>query len=186
MSAPRILLLGAGGFAGRPLAAALAAEHGGDRVIATTRADLDVTDRAAISAVLADHRPTHVVNLAGLAAPAAAERAEALVAKAKELEGLAKSPVREKVQEAQAKLTAEGNAIAEQFESVVMQVGHLEGLQKAQQERQAELEGEKERLRAIEAAATAPVHARVSVEQEAGQPEATRDHSRGQDCGPGM
>ena len=118
--------------------------------------------------------------------PAAAERAEALVAKAKELEGLAKSPVREKVQEAQAKLTAEGNAIAEQFESVVMQVGHLEGLQKAQQERQAELEGEKERLRAIEAAATAPVHARVSVEQEAGQPEATRDHSRGQDCGPGM
>lgn len=118
--------------------------------------------------------------------PAAAEHAEALVAKAKELEGLANSPVREKVQEAQAKLTAEGNALAEQLESVVMQVGHLEGLQKAQQERQAELEGEKERLRAIEAAATAAVHARVSVEQEAGQPEAMRDHSRDQDFGPSM
>lgn len=75
MSAPRILLLGAGGFAGRHLAAALAAEHGRDRVIATTRAELDLTDRAAMSAALAGHRPTHVVNLAGLAAPAAAARA---------------------------------------------------------------------------------------------------------------
>lgn len=75
MSAPRILLLGAGGFAGHHLATALAAEYGRDRVVATTRAELDITDQGAISAALLEHRPTHVVNLAGLAAPAAAARA---------------------------------------------------------------------------------------------------------------
>ena len=75
MSGPRILLLGANGFAGRHLASSLTAEHGPERVIVTSRAELDVTDRAAISAALARLCPTHVVNLAGIAAPAAAARA---------------------------------------------------------------------------------------------------------------
>ena len=75
MSGPRILLLGARGFVGGHLASSLTAEHGPERVIVTSREELDITDRAAVSAALARLRPTHVVNLAGIAAPAAAARA---------------------------------------------------------------------------------------------------------------
>ena len=76
----RVLVTGAGGFVGPYVASALADLGDAVEVIATARgADqklgvevLDVTDGAAVSACLVRHRPTHVVNLAGIAAPALA------------------------------------------------------------------------------------------------------------------
>jgi GDP-4-dehydro-6-deoxy-D-mannose reductase len=79
---PRILVIGAGGFVGRHLIAALEREHGADAILATGLkggdgiTPLDVTDKAAVEAALTGFRPTHVVNLAGLAAPADAMRLE--------------------------------------------------------------------------------------------------------------
>lgn len=77
----QILLIGASGFMGGHLLTALRAAFGGSAAIhATARiampgagiAALDVADEAAVRDLLADLRPTHVVNLAGIAAPAAA------------------------------------------------------------------------------------------------------------------
>lgn len=69
----RILVVGAGGFVGRHLVAALAAEHGADAVVSAGRdgapVPLDLTDDAQVRSVLDAVRPSHVVNLAGLAAP---------------------------------------------------------------------------------------------------------------------
>lgn len=76
----RVLLLGAGGFVGGYLRAALEERFGHRaRLLSTSlRGDghnwvsLDVTDIGGVSAVLEEFRPTHIVNLAGLAAPARA------------------------------------------------------------------------------------------------------------------
>ncbi|SPJ25499.1 NAD-dependent epimerase/dehydratase family protein [Palleronia abyssalis] len=79
---PRILVIGARGFVGRHLVALLEKEHGPDAVIATGRdgeADqrrLDIRDTDMTRVALEEIRPTHVVNLAGLAAPAEARRLE--------------------------------------------------------------------------------------------------------------
>ena len=83
MSAPtRILVIGASGFVGRHLVAALAAEHGPKAVIGTSHTGtngariLDIRDVDALQAMLDAARPSHVVNLSGLAAPADARRRE--------------------------------------------------------------------------------------------------------------
>ena len=78
----RVLILGAGGFVGTHLRAALAARFGGDaQIIATTLGPqdagliaLDMRDADALRAAIRQHRPTHVVNLVGLAAPVMAAR----------------------------------------------------------------------------------------------------------------
>ncbi|WP_165354837.1 NAD-dependent epimerase/dehydratase family protein [Tropicimonas sp. IMCC6043] len=85
MSVPyRILILGAGGFVGGYLRHALEARFAGDaEVVATSHAgnaaggtrSLDLTDEAALDAALADIRPTHVINLAGIASPVSASKA---------------------------------------------------------------------------------------------------------------
>lgn len=78
----RILVIGAGGFVGRHLVAALADEHGADAVVGCGRdgaaMPLDLTDGASVRAVLDAVRPSHVVNLAGLAAPEDARAREAV------------------------------------------------------------------------------------------------------------
>lgn len=83
----RILILGAGGFVGSHLRKDLAARFGATAdVIATARsADvergltaLDLCDAAAIEAALERLRPTHVVNLVGIAAPVEARRNPAM------------------------------------------------------------------------------------------------------------
>ena len=83
----RVLVTGAGGFVGPHLLDALRRIGGGDvELIATAKdgalhrklgrlAALDVCDAAAVGAAIARWRPTHVVNLAGFAAPAAAAAA---------------------------------------------------------------------------------------------------------------
>ncbi|MBB1093119.1 NAD-dependent epimerase/dehydratase family protein [Rhodopseudomonas pseudopalustris] len=90
-SAPlRILITGATGFVGPHLAAAIrqrfgdraeltatALDAGDDAVLGAIKA-LDVTDRAAVEATIGDLQPTHLVNLAALAAPAAANADPAL------------------------------------------------------------------------------------------------------------
>jgi GDP-4-dehydro-6-deoxy-D-mannose reductase len=79
----RILITGVQGFVGPYLAQALRRACGDVAIIATGKSAgehpllgsvsaLDVTDLGAIKAAIDHHRPTHVVNLAGLAAPAAA------------------------------------------------------------------------------------------------------------------
>jgi len=79
----RILVIGAGGFMGGHLVPALRAGLGsGTAILPTSKAPvadpgvtpLDIADAAAVRAVLRDFAPTHVVNLAGIAAPAAAAR----------------------------------------------------------------------------------------------------------------
>jgi GDP-4-dehydro-6-deoxy-D-mannose reductase len=77
----RILVLGAGGFVGRYLVRHLAERFLSTANIVATSLhgspgskvrQLDVLDDAAVAALLEQFLPTHVVNLAGLAAPAAA------------------------------------------------------------------------------------------------------------------
>jgi len=80
----RVLVTGAGGFVGPHLVEALRRIGGGDvELIATSKraethrrlgplAALDVCDAAAVGEAVARWRPTHIVNLAGLAAPAVA------------------------------------------------------------------------------------------------------------------
>ncbi len=78
----RVLLIGASGFMGGHLQAAIRRAFGDAEVLPTGRlatagpgmADLDIGDAAAVRRILGDFRPTHVVNLAGIAAPAAAGR----------------------------------------------------------------------------------------------------------------
>jgi GDP-4-dehydro-6-deoxy-D-mannose reductase len=79
---PRIMIIGAGGFVGRHLTAALEREYGSGAILATSLkggeavTQLDVKDTAAVAAALDEFRATHVVNLAGLAAPSNARRHE--------------------------------------------------------------------------------------------------------------
>ena len=77
----RILLLGAGGFVGRHLLVELREHFGSSAKVRPTGLTarpgirpLDLTDAAALRAAIGDFRPTHVFNLAGIAAPAAARR----------------------------------------------------------------------------------------------------------------
>ncbi len=78
----RVLVTGAGGFVGGYLLRALESRLGENAVILgtcrTAETDrgfsaLDVTDPSAVDAAIESMRPTHVVNLAGVAAPRAAE-----------------------------------------------------------------------------------------------------------------
>lgn len=83
MAADRhILVLGGGGFVGGYLHAALLAQFGdAARVINTTKSPqnattlaLDIKDTAAVGAVVRRERPTHIINLVGIAAPVEAHR----------------------------------------------------------------------------------------------------------------
>lgn len=76
-----ILLIGASGFVGRHLLASLKRHFGAhSRIIATARTPrhgefrLDLTDARMVKELLKQERPTHVVNLAGIAAPAEVEK----------------------------------------------------------------------------------------------------------------
>ncbi|BCM18218.1 NAD-dependent epimerase/dehydratase family protein [Mesorhizobium sp. J8] len=81
----RILLTGANGFVGPYVAAALRRICGDDVAVVATSKDggphpafgqveeLDVTDAAAVQGAVAHHRPTHVIHLAAVAAPDAAQ-----------------------------------------------------------------------------------------------------------------
>ncbi len=80
MTPRRILVTGADGFVGHHLRPALqqafpAAEIVGTGLGLATPLTLDVTDKAAVSAVFADVEPDTCVHLAGVAAPAAAAAA---------------------------------------------------------------------------------------------------------------
>jgi GDP-4-dehydro-6-deoxy-D-mannose reductase len=79
----RVLITGAQGFVGPYLAQALRRVCGDATIIATGKTSgehpllgsvsaLDITDPSAVKAAIGRYQPTHVVNLAGLAAPAAA------------------------------------------------------------------------------------------------------------------
>jgi GDP-4-dehydro-6-deoxy-D-mannose reductase len=80
----RVLVTGAQGFVGPHVAAALRRVCGVEIAILGTAKEagehaefgvieaLDVTDAAAVSAAIASHEPTHVIHLAGIAAPVAA------------------------------------------------------------------------------------------------------------------
>lgn len=70
----RWLITGAGGMLGRDLADLLTAE--GEQVTGLTRADLDVTDAAAVDGAVARHRPDVVVNCAAWTAVDDAETHE--------------------------------------------------------------------------------------------------------------
>lgn len=83
----RVLITGATGFVGPHVVEAIHAVCGADMtVIATSRTTashptlggveaLDVTDPQAVEAAIARHRPSHVIHLAGIAAPAEAAQA---------------------------------------------------------------------------------------------------------------
>lgn len=80
-AARRILLLGAGGFVGGHLAGALEDRFGAGAAVTRTGLrggaglrPLDLRDAPALRDALRDLRPTHVVNLVGIAAPAEARR----------------------------------------------------------------------------------------------------------------
>ncbi|MDO5758253.1 MAG: GDP-mannose 4,6-dehydratase [Rhodobacterales bacterium] len=83
---PCILVLGGGGFVGAHLRIALVAQFGKDaRFLNTTRnprdsetLELDIRDTDAVRAVVRRERPTHIINLAGIAAPIEARRNPAL------------------------------------------------------------------------------------------------------------
>lgn len=118
--------------------------------------------------------------------PAAIERADNLVAKAKGLDELARSPVREKVEEAQAQLKTDRQDFDGRFEAVVSQVVELETVQKAQEARQAELQRAADRQRAIEAAEAASRAASAHIERQQARPkERERERTRGDD-GPSL
>jgi dTDP-4-dehydrorhamnose reductase len=68
----RALIAGAGGRLGRAIARAAPA---GVDLVALSRADLDIADRAAVDAALARHGPALVINAAGYTAVDAAEGA---------------------------------------------------------------------------------------------------------------
>ena len=78
----RILVIGANGFMGIHILSAIRAGLGDAEVLATSRGPvpdpgfmpLDLSDEAATCAALADFRPSHVINLAGIAAPALSSR----------------------------------------------------------------------------------------------------------------
>ena len=78
----RIIVIGAAGFVGRHLVDALTAEYGSYSIIGMglTGLDgvqsLDVTNPAQVKVALDTIQPSHVVNLAGLAAPEEARRFE--------------------------------------------------------------------------------------------------------------
>lgn len=75
-------MIGAAGFVGRHLVAALSSEYGAHSVVGMGLngtdgvQSLDVTDITQVNSALDMVRPTHIVNLAGLAAPADARRFE--------------------------------------------------------------------------------------------------------------
>jgi GDP-4-dehydro-6-deoxy-D-mannose reductase len=81
----RVLITGAKGFVGPYVCEALRTVCGHDIVVAATSKDggphpvfgeveaLDVTDKAAVDRAIARHRPTHVINLAAVAATSAAQ-----------------------------------------------------------------------------------------------------------------
>ena len=118
--------------------------------------------------------------------PAAAERADNLVAKAKGLDELARSPVREKVDEALATVKTESRGVEDQLAVVVEQAYHLEQAQKAQEARQAELQRARDRQRAIEAAEAASRAAHAHIERQQSRPkERERERTRGDD-GPSL
>ena len=118
--------------------------------------------------------------------PAAAERADNLVAKAKGLDELARSPVREKVDEALATVKTESRGVEDQLAVVVEQAYHLEQAQKAQEARQAELQRARDRQRAIEAAEAASRAAHAHIERQQARPkERERERTRGDD-GPSL
>lgn len=71
----RWLIAGSGGMLGRDLAAALQAR--GADVVALSRAELDITNEAAVATALRDHAPDIVVNCAAWTAVDAAEEREA-------------------------------------------------------------------------------------------------------------
>jgi GDP-4-dehydro-6-deoxy-D-mannose reductase len=83
---PCILVLGGGGFVGTHLRAALVAQLGQDmRIVNTTRSPgdtdtlaLDIRDTEAVRVIVKRERPTHIINLVGIAAPAEAGRNPAL------------------------------------------------------------------------------------------------------------
>src|SRR5262249_14997614 len=80
----RVLITGAGGFVASHLREALLRVCGSDIELIATAKDagthpvygktgaLDVTDRAAVRAALRSHIPSHVIHLAGIAAPSVA------------------------------------------------------------------------------------------------------------------
>ena len=117
--------------------------------------------------------------------PAAIERADNLVAKAKGLDELARSPVREKVEEAQAQLKTDRQDFDGRFEAVVSQVVELETVQKAQEARQAELQRAADRQRAIEAAEAASRAASAHIERQQARPK-ERSRQRDYDDGPSL
>src|SRR5262252_3970138 len=70
----RWLVTGAGGMLGQDMVACL--ERGGETALAFTRADLDVTDQAAVTATVLNCRPDIVVNCAAWTAVDEAEAHE--------------------------------------------------------------------------------------------------------------
>ncbi len=76
----RILLTGAGGFMGGHIVPAIRAAFASAEMLATSRdgsdgvVPLDITDAATLRTAVAGFRPTHVVNLVGVAAPGQAAR----------------------------------------------------------------------------------------------------------------
>lgn len=81
-SEPRILVLGGGGFVGAHLFAAVSSRFGRTaRIVNTSRESLapdtlalDICDTDAVRALVHREQPTHIVNLAGIAAPVEAHR----------------------------------------------------------------------------------------------------------------